>query len=45
MLCASLRVKVVPVLVGNGSNADKVADDSSRHFLGEEISFVFIGCD
>ena len=32
-------------LGGERINADKVADVSSRHFLGEEISFVFIGCD
>ena len=32
-------------LGGGRINADKAADVSSRHFLGEEISFVFIGCD
>ena len=32
---------VVRLLEGEGG----VADVSSRHILGEEISFVFIGCD
>ena len=32
-------------LGGERINADKAADVSSRHFLGEEIGFVFIGCD